>query len=359
MGYIVQLPDDKKLDIGAFSQILNKKYLVNSYKLYWLSGIMEEIKVGNYEIKFRRIVIWMVAKSWFTLLQFKLHFGVQDKLYLLVNYIYENCDLKINSSQNEVISYLENCKNNEVNKLITHFYRFVPFRLLTPFYLQELKNVREPKRNATIEHLSIKEPKLYAIHNDKIIVPYKWFQYLYDNQAIVDGWVSFKTISFLQSRNPNVPAIIEKINPPIRRNLTKVSNYWKEILKNYQLLNIYDKSILSMNNISIDHFIPWSFVHHDKVWNLLPVSKSVNSMKSDKLPDLDRFLDAFVSLQFKAFTASLKLNINQKLLEDYTLLPNIELRRDFPLHIFGDSLKKTITPLYQLAKNQGFQLWEY
>jgi hypothetical protein len=267
--------------------------------------------------------------------------------------------LKINSSQNEVITYLENCKNNEINKLITHFYRFVPFRLLTPFYLQELKNVQEPKRNATIKHLSMKDPKFYAIHNDKIIVPHKWFQYLYDNQAIVDGWVAFKTISFLQSRNPNVPAIIEKINPPIRRNLTIVSNYWKEILENHQLLNIYDKSLLTINNISIDHFIPWSFVHHDKIWNLLPVSKSVNSKKSDKLPNLDKFLDDFVRLQFMAFNVSLKLNRNQKVLEDYTLLPNIVLRKNLPFYIFEESLKTTIIPLYQLAKNQGFQLWEY
>ncbi len=231
----VHLPNDNRLDIGAFSQTLNKKYLVNSYKLYWMSGIMEEIKVGNSEIKFRRIVIWMVAKSWSTLLQFKLHFGVQDKLYLLVNYIYMNCGLKITSTQNEVISYLENCKNNELNKLITHFYKFVPFRLLTPFYQQELKNVPEPKRNATIEHLSNNESKFYNINIDRISISQNWFEYLYNNQAIVDGWISFKIISFLQSRNPNVPAIIEKINPPIRRNLTKVSNYWKEILMNHQL----------------------------------------------------------------------------------------------------------------------------
>ena len=72
--------------------------------------------------------------------------------------------------------------------------------------------------------------------------------------------------------------------------------------------------------MSLDHFIPWSFVLHDRMWNLVPVSKSINSSKSDLLPPLEKYLDSFIDLQFTAYTTALEIGINSKTLEDYYLL---------------------------------------
>jgi HNH endonuclease len=36
---------------------------------------------------------------------------------------------------------------------------------------------------------------------------------------------------------------------------------------------------------SIDHFLPWSFVAHDLLWNLTPVFGTTNSKKGDALPN--------------------------------------------------------------------------
>jgi hypothetical protein len=41
---------------------------------------------------------------------------------------------------------------------------------------------------------------------------------------------------------------------------------------------------LKPKDISLDHYVPWSFVVHDQLWNLIPTTKSVNSKKSDLLP---------------------------------------------------------------------------
>lgn len=353
----MQLPYEELLDINNFSQTLNKKYLVNSYKLYWFAGLLEEIKQGNNIISFNQIVFRMIAKSWFSLLQFKLNFGIQDKLFLLVNYIYKNSDLKVNSSEADILFFLNTSKDVQIKKKIQHFFKFVPFRFLTPFYSNELKSVPDSQRNTIITRLSQKNPRFYIIENNQIIIIDPWYNYLYKNQAIVDGWLSHKLISFLQARNPNVPAIIEKINPPVRRNLTKVSNFWKEILKSKQISNIYDKTLVSVNDLSIDHFIPWSFVHHDKVWNLVPVSNSINSMKSDKLPDLNTYLNDFIQLHFETY--KLVLKTNNKMIEDYLMLPQLDSKTNTPFLKFEKALKSTIYPLHQLAKNQGFQIWKY
>ena len=42
-----------------------------------------------------------------------------------------------------------------------------------------------------------------------------------------------------------------------------------------------------MDNISIDHVIPWSFMYSDDIWNLVVTSKSYNSSKSNSIPSED------------------------------------------------------------------------
>ena len=355
----IGLPVVDSLNISAFSVTLNKQYLVNSYKLYWFWGILEEVKKGNNEINFRTIVSRMVVKSWFTLLQYKLHFGVQDKLYLLVNNIFSsNSGLTIKSHPDDIFKYVEQTKDLDILKEITNFYNYVPYRFLTPFYQNKLNGIPDAKRNDEIKKLSNTEPQFYRITDEIIIIEKDWFDYLFNNQAIVEGWLMHKLISFLQSRNPNVPAIIEKIYFPQRQSLVKFANYWKPVIQDLKLKNIYDGNYLEINDLSIDHFIPWSFVHHDKIWNLVPISNSVNSMKSDKLPDLKKHLDKFTQIQFETLKYYLSKNKHTKVLEDYNLLGNIELHKNLPYELFKDTLEAAIIPLYQLAKNQGFPLWD-
>ena len=37
-------------------------------------------------------------------------------------------------------------------------------------------------------------------------------------------------------------------------------------------------------NFQLDHYLPWSFVGHDRLWNLVPVSAEANRQKGDRLP---------------------------------------------------------------------------
>lgn len=48
----------------------------------------------------------------------------------------------------------------------------------------------------------------------------------------------------------------------------------------------------------VDHFIPWSFVMNDELWNLMPMDSSLNSSKSNKLPKWDPFFRIFAENQY-------------------------------------------------------------
>ena len=48
---------------------------------------------------------------------------------------------------------------------------------------------------------------------------------------------------------------------------------------------IYSGRLLDAARFHMDHFIPWTFVCHDALWNLVPVSPETNLFKGDRLPD--------------------------------------------------------------------------
>ncbi|MFO7585650.1 MAG: HNH endonuclease domain-containing protein [Anaerolineales bacterium] len=57
----------------------------------------------------------------------------------------------------------------------------------------------------------------------------------------------------------------------------------------YKRLRSLKPALLYKGAYSLDHFLPWRYVAHDLLWNILPASKSVNSSKSDSLPHLPRY----------------------------------------------------------------------
>ncbi|WP_162341178.1 HNH endonuclease domain-containing protein [Cyclobacterium salsum] len=123
------------------------------------------------------------------------------------------------------------------------------------------------------------------------------------------------------------------------------------------LFCIYSNEEMSMENFSIDHFIPWSFVTHDQLWNLIPTSRSVNSSKGNNFPSLSEYLDPFVEIQHKAFKIFLENNQKHKnLLYDYTTIFKDDLNGIARLKPdeFGNVLKENINPLYQIGENMGF-----
>jgi 5-methylcytosine-specific restriction endonuclease McrA len=99
--------------------------------------------------------------------------------------------------------------------------------------------------------------------------------------------MNYKLIDYIQRRNPNVPAIPYKVFPPTDkdRNLSAQIQYWNNIQKEIPLFDIYtgteftEENLHAYGGMSIDHFIPWSLVLHNDIWNLYPMYKNINSGK--------------------------------------------------------------------------------
>ena len=119
---------------------------------------------------------------------------------------------------------------------------------------------------------------------------------------------------------------------------------------------MYKRQVLE-SVASLDHFLPWRFVAHDLLWNIVPTAPSVNSAKSDRLPDFARYFEPFAAQQYAAVQAVARLSRHAALLEDYILLmktPSVDALRDLSFEAFRRVLEETLAPQMQIARNMGF-----
>lgn len=125
-------------------------------------------------------------------------------------------------------------------------------------------------------------------------------EFLHDNYTTIIGWIELKKVRYLRGRNPGVPGIIYKLEPENDklRKLKCVRELWNAIIDLKAVKDIYSDNIIVKNDFDIDHFVPWTFVANDELWNLIPMNSTLNSSKSNKLPDLDRYFKLFVDNQF-------------------------------------------------------------
>jgi hypothetical protein len=82
-----------------------------------------------------------------------------------------------------------------------------------------------------------------------------------------------------------------KIEADIQRgSLSDYHKIWRTFGEQTQIIDVIDGQPIDMQGqekITIDHFIPWSFIASDDVWNLTPITQTNNSSKSNKIIDLD------------------------------------------------------------------------
>ena len=129
---------------------------------------------------------------------------------------------------------------------------------------------------------------------------------------------------------------------------------------------IYGNEILTEKDISIDHFVPWSYVAHDEMWNLNPTTKSIKSSKSNNLPDWETYFERLARQEYQSYQLMWKHDQIHKEFEkcakEHINSDDIKYRvyrQGLEYNEFSGELKSIILPVYQSAQNCGFSSWQY
>lgn len=371
------IPNSDIVEAGYLESMLDN--FSSSYKLFWFKGILKEMLNNNRQLEYKRVVARMIAAAWYPVVFYNLSLGISDKLADAIWYIHNELGISREEQEDKIVSFVYESIDTKLLKMIQNLTNMVPYRLIRPFYQPEIDQVKKTdcsftdhKVNGLIEMFNRRdgEDAFYKLDskNKVLTISEKWFIYIKLNVSVIEGWLNFKLIEYIQQRNPCVPAIPFKIFPPVQRNLSEATKYWCIVQEKLNLPDLYteqdfsDKNFEKYGPISIDHFVPWSFVLHDEIWNLIPVFKNINSMKGNKLPDKGRYLDAFCESQYQAFIATKSMVKLKKTTEQYlTVSKDIYSVTDSDRghDHFIQSMRHTIEPLYQIANNQGYGIWWY
>ncbi len=106
------------------------------------------------------------------------------------------------------------------------------------------------------------------------------------SNSIIFKWADFSVKQIKDVKYENIVEQLTK-SPVMERSVYESTNYFKKLFSERRSLECVwsGKSILESAESNIDHVIPFAIWHNNDLWNLLPTHKSINSKKSDKIPD--------------------------------------------------------------------------
>ncbi len=367
------------LDIEGFSNMMkNPSYC---YKFYWLEAIVNLISEGKTVTNFDEIIDEMISNAWYSVMEYHVHLSgvvagdVRDGLERAVYKLSELCDLRNNASKMEIKDSIK-LNNREMAQIKKQLINMVPYRALAGFFVKYDETVNWdsiPRLVAYIQMFDKNVAKLPYVLGDstglkrEVFFNPSWMRMIQDNTVAILGWIKYEKVKWLQNNNPDVPGLVYKLDPLNERSrkLGAVHNLWDAIMTRINIMDVFNDCPINKSMYDIDHFVPWSFVMNDELWNLMPMDSSLNSSKSNKLPKWEPFFEKFANNQYlmyeHVFSDEGIHRLYEKCYRDN--LHSIWANQD--LYIPGNSriefcniLEKNMKPVYDSAKRQGYQMWD-
>ena len=369
------------LDIEGFSQMMKDPSFC--YKFYWLEAIVQIISEDIKETTFDTIIDEMITNAWYSVREFHIHLsgiqsdgGVRDGLERAILLLTELSDLPANASKVEIKNEIKK-HNSKLKKYKEQLTNMVPYRALAGFF---------EKSGDIVDWGSTVRMTKYIkqFSEEKILLPYtfgersklkkqvyfapEWIKMIQDNTVSILGWIQLEKVKWLQNNNPEVPGLVYKLAPldEKMRKLGKVRKLWNGILELTEIRDVFTDEPIILKEYDVDHFVPWSFVMNDELWNLMPMESSLNSIKSNKLPLWDPFFKRFASNQFLMYELINQKPGLHKLFEGcyrdnlHSIWAGQELYRPGNSQdYFYNILQKNMRPVYDSARRQGYETWSY
>lgn len=374
-----RLPGHEGLNIPALSGLFRTRR--NSYKYLFFLALLDSVREADVdvtlEVDLDELAVGMLVVAWYPHTYFKLSFGPQDKIGNTLKQL-ERAGLPGpkrlgfgQSAGKKLRTHLHTVYESENVTEVRNLLRYVPYRLLTSFFRSELARLPDQHKNDRVARLALEffddARPLYCISADqqKLAVHADWVKYLQANHSIVHAWASWEWLCYMQSMNKSVPGIAYKLFPPEEReSLQRQRKFWQAILEKAGRDILCPYSQKPLGTFHLDHYLPWTFVVHNQLWNLVPAAPEANESKGNSLPH-DDYFERFVTMQHEALLISRELFSAKKwtaLVEPFLvdLLPRGKPDELLSFGRLSDAYREHYTPLLAIAKNSGFPAnWRY
>lgn len=370
-----------KLDIEGFSRMMKDPSYC--YKFYWLEALVQLISENRTEAAYSEIIDEMIANAWYSVVEFHIHLSglwgdgeIRDNLERAVVKLKELSELPSNASKIEIKNAIGRF-SKELHKEKQELTKNVPLKALSGFANRGGESISldssAGRMMAYYNALSAKGrvlPYTFGEENglQRILTfDADWIQMIKDNTVNILGWIQCEKVKWLQANNPEVPGLIYKLAPldEKMRKLSHVRKLWDGIMELQNVTDVFTDRLVDVHNYDVDHFIPWSFVMNDELWNLMPMDSSLNSSKSNRLPDWNHFFQRFAVNQYLLYGMIHEKEGIRRLYEAcykdnlHSIWANQELYRRGNSEVeFYGILEKNMRPVWDSARRQGYEVWE-
>lgn len=366
------------LEIDSFTGMLKDPSFC--YKFYWLEAIVNLINQNITETTVGELIDEMIANAWYSVVEYHIHLSgfvkgdVVDGLERAVLHLQQVSNLPSSASKSDIKEAISK-HNSDIRQEKTQLTYMVPYRALSGFFDKHESKVNWEKRTELIAYIKyfnssiVKLPYVFGegtALNRLVVFNPDWTQMINDNTVEILGWIQYEKLRWLQNNNPEVPGLVYKLRPGDNmRKLEKVRNLWNGVLECVEIRDVYNNTKIESADFEIDHFVPWSFVMNDELWNLMPMVSSLNSQKSNNLPEWDKFFKGFADNQFKMYELVCERDGIRSLFEKCYKdnLHSIWAQQDLykagtKKSEFIEILSKNMRPVYDSAKRQGYSVWK-
>lgn len=367
------------LEVESFSRMMESPSYC--YKFYWLDAITTLILENTTQTTFNDIIDEMIADAWYSVVEFHIHLsGIvykdKDNLEKAVTILKEHSDLNSNASRTEIKNAIEEYDQYilKEKKTLTNM---VPYKALSGFFINHDLGPLDASIGRMVQQIqdfNNSKTKLPYILGEssglarEVIFDADWSQMIKDNAVAIKGWIKHEKVKWLQRNNPEIPGIVYKLAPLDNktRKLESVRNLWKGIFPYAHIDDVFTNNPINVADFDIDHFVPFSFVMNDELWNLMPMDSNLNSGKNNYLPSWDRFFGRFADNQFVMYELIHARNdvfeLYEKCYKDnlHSVWATQELyRKGNSKEEFVRILSNNMRPVYDSAFRQGYSLWKY
>jgi len=154
------------------------------------------------EICLSELHVHMLSNAWYPYHYFKLSFGKQDKITSELE------SLNVVFSRASKVPAIDELKQAiDLCELSPQTLRYVPYRLIRPFFSNETRGLSDGKVNKAVKECAdlkfdISCP-FYKFNHDEtsLILHPKWMQYFALNISIVESWANWHLLGYLQKNN--------------------------------------------------------------------------------------------------------------------------------------------------------------
>lgn len=179
-----------------------------------------------------------------------------------------------------------------------HITEPIPYESLTPEMMQYVsQHIKTRCKQNVVGALYEDTRRLFYSFNrneEWLQINPAMYEFICRHKTIIESLNYYEWAKFLERVNDDevVIRLYDKIDESARR--SNLSVYRRILYDEFEVRYcFYCGRPLNPQAIQVDHFIPWSFIKDDNLWNLVLACQTCNNKKSDRLPD-ERYLHRII-----------------------------------------------------------------